>query len=156
MLDIFRFTFYWTFIFYTPFFVACGLFAFFNYTIPPNWPSSKASLTYLDQPDEEDSTLDHERPSSRRNFSAHVPLRILRSRRPRLPSSEIGPNSPRSPLVEVAKKNERRSRLTFGILVFLTFLAVGLAGAVIGSAVLGFVVMGLYRAGSFNMSTLVF
>ncbi|KXN87683.1 hypothetical protein AN958_08320 [Leucoagaricus sp. SymC.cos] len=118
--DIFRFTFYWTLIFYTPFFFACGLYAFFNYAIPPN--------------------------------RAHVPLRILRSRRSRLLSGEPSPTSPRSPL-EAGNKNERRSRLTFGLLVFLTFLAVGLAGAVIGSAVLGFVVMGLYRAGDFNMST---
>jgi hypothetical protein len=45
------------------------------------------------------------------------------------------------------------SRVTFALLVFLVFIAFGLAGAVIGSTVLGFTALGLYRAANFNMST---
>jgi hypothetical protein len=39
------------------------------------------------------------------------------------------------------------------LLVLVLFLAWGFAGAVIGSAVMGFVLSGLYTAGKFNMST---
>jgi hypothetical protein len=39
------------------------------------------------------------------------------------------------------------------MLVFLIFLSLGLAGAVVTSAVLGFTAFGLYQAADFNMST---
>ena len=54
---------------------------------------------------------------------------------------------------KLPKENERTSRLVFALLVFFTFMTVGVAGAVLGSAVLGFSVYGLYRSGNFNMST---
>jgi hypothetical protein len=43
--DIFRFTLYWTLIFYTPIFFFCGLYAFWNYSFPPSpcFPSSLKS-----------------------------------------------------------------------------------------------------------------
>ncbi|KJA25694.1 hypothetical protein HYPSUDRAFT_134345 [Hypholoma sublateritium FD-334 SS-4] len=34
--DIFRFTLYWTLIFYTPLFLVCGTYAFWNYAFPPS------------------------------------------------------------------------------------------------------------------------
>lgn len=121
--DIFRFTLYWTLIFYTPVFLFCGLYAFWNYAFPP---------------------------------SPHVPSspRIRDS----YPLSTIVPNSavPLIPSRKTPKPNERRSRVTFAIIVLMTFLILSVAGAVTGSAVLGFVTAGLYKAGNFNMSTCVY
>ena len=51
------------------------------------------------------------------------------------------------------RQNEGRSRLTFALLVFLTFGLISLAGAVVGSALIGYVLAGLYDAGKYNMST---
>jgi len=55
--------------------------------------------------------------------------------------------------VKLAKTNEKRTRIAFAIIVLFTFITISLAGAVIGSAVLGFVAAGLYSAAKFNMST---
>lgn len=52
-----------------------------------------------------------------------------------------------------ARHNERRSRLTFSIIVAFTFAACAIAGAVIGSAITGYVMAGLFKAAHFNMST---
>ncbi|KAN0088948.1 hypothetical protein V8E55_006005 [Tylopilus felleus] len=49
--------------------------------------------------------------------------------------------------------NARRSRWTFALLVLLTFLVVGLLSAVVGAAVLACVILGVYRAGGFYVST---
>ncbi|KAF8836659.1 hypothetical protein BDN67DRAFT_957726 [Paxillus ammoniavirescens] len=49
--------------------------------------------------------------------------------------------------------NARRSRLTFALLVLLTFLSLSLVSAVVGAAVVGFVLAGVYKAGGFYMST---
>ncbi|KAL0953675.1 hypothetical protein HGRIS_004873 [Hohenbuehelia grisea] len=54
-----------------------------------------------------------------------------------------------------AKQNERRSRLAFALLVLFSFTALGVAGAVIGSAVMGYVLAALFKAGKFHMSTWV-
>ena len=52
-----------------------------------------------------------------------------------------------------AKHNERRSRLTFSLLVAFAFCACALGGAVVGSAVTGYVMAGLFKAARYNMST---
>lgn len=113
--DIFRFTLYWTLIFYTPIFLFCGLYAFWNYAFPPSprFASSPKSTYQL---------------------------------------STMAPNSS-VPLIQSPKQNERRSRVTFAIIVLMTFLILSVAGAVIGSAILGFTAAGLYQAANFNMST---
>ncbi|KAJ8592909.1 hypothetical protein M405DRAFT_762815 [Rhizopogon salebrosus TDB-379] len=51
------------------------------------------------------------------------------------------------------RPNVRRSRLTFALLVILAFLFLSLVGAVLGAAVVGFVLAGVYTAGGFYMST---
>jgi len=64
--------------------------------------------------------------------------------------------SPALPLAQPPqslKINERRSRIAFALIVLLTFLTLSVAGAVIGSAIMGFIAAGLYKAGNFNMST---
>ncbi|OAX35796.1 hypothetical protein K503DRAFT_745404 [Rhizopogon vinicolor AM-OR11-026] len=53
------------------------------------------------------------------------------------------------------RQNVRRSRLAFALLVILAFLFLSLAGAVIGAAVVGFILAGVYAAGGFYMSTWV-
>lgn len=53
------------------------------------------------------------------------------------------------------KPNERRSRWAFALLVFLGFTTFAVAGAVIGSAIIGYVMAALFEAGKYNMSTCV-
>lgn len=53
------------------------------------------------------------------------------------------------------KPNEKRSRVTFSLLVLLAFAVFAVGGAVVGSAVIGYVLAGLWRAGRYNMSTFV-
>lgn len=149
--DIFRFTFYWTLIFYTPFFFVCGFYAFCNYAFPPQHTPYQLLSLPSHQSREDSSSIDREHLAYGDEASAYVPLQPLHS--PHSPLAlRATPTSQRS-TVKTHKKNERRSRVTLAILVLLIFLAFGLAGAVIGSAVLGFAVMGLYRAAHFNMST---
>lgn len=58
-----------------------------------------------------------------------------------------------APPMKLPKTNERRSRLAFSLLVLLAFIILGVASAVIGSSILGFVVWGLYAAGGYHIST---
>jgi len=123
--DIFRFTLYWTLVFYLPPFLICGFYAFWNYAFPvskrsfgtPNARTSSISLSNLDSA---------------------------------LPHTNTAPQS-----TTRSKTNKGRSRVTFAIVVFLIFISLSLAGAVIGSAILGFTTFGLYKSANFNMSTYV-
>ncbi|KAF8880158.1 hypothetical protein BD779DRAFT_1446457 [Infundibulicybe gibba] len=124
---VFRFTLYWTLIFYTPIFLVCGTYAFLNLTFPPS-PLPPPPISPL-------------------------PLSPLFS--PASARSQSHPLIPR-PRTKGPKPNERRSRVAFALLVLLAFLVLSVAGAVAGSAVLGFVVAGLYQAARFNMSTCVY
>ncbi|KAF5385805.1 hypothetical protein D9615_002194 [Tricholomella constricta] len=119
--DVFRFTLFWTLALYTPVFIICGTYAFWNLNFPPS--------PRFDQPYHGASYQLYPIPSPLKTPEMH-------RRSSKLP-----------------KENERRSRLAFALLVFLTFMALGVAGAVVGSAVLGFSVFGLYKAANFNMST---
>ncbi|KAF8074546.1 hypothetical protein FPV67DRAFT_1649727 [Lyophyllum atratum] len=122
--DVFRFTLFWTIALYTPVFLVCGSYAFWNLNFPPSRPSDQSY---------------HEIASAR-----SYPLSPLLSRsKPGIPGR----------LSKLPRENERRSRLAFALLVLLTFLALSVVGAVVGSAVLGFTVFGLYKSGHFSMST---
>ncbi|KAJ6621472.1 hypothetical protein B0H10DRAFT_988026 [Mycena sp. CBHHK59/15] len=124
-IDVFRFTLYWTLIFYTPIFLFCGLYAFLNLTFPP---SRRTKLARRDGSDE-----------------TSYPLNLL----------SYSPRDAAAPLLRPPKPkpNEGRSRITFALLVFLTFMTLSIAGAFLGSAILGFILAGLYKLGKFNMST---
>ncbi|KAG7443216.1 uncharacterized protein BT62DRAFT_953661 [Guyanagaster necrorhizus] len=111
--DIFRFTFYWTLVFYTPIFVSCGALVFLNVSFPPK-------RTY--------------EPFS---SSEEYPLLFLRLR-----------PMPR-------KMNERRSRVTFALIIFLAFLVMSVVGAVFEATIMSLVLFGLFSAGKYNMSTWV-
>lgn len=69
-------------------------------------------------------------------------------------SQEAGYENPMH-RVTPPKANEGRSRLTFAILVLLLFLTLSLVNAVIGAAVVGYVLVGLFQAAKYNMSTCV-
>ncbi|KAG2011294.1 hypothetical protein CC2G_011434 [Coprinopsis cinerea AmutBmut pab1-1] len=124
--DVFRFTFYWSLIFYTPFFLVCGAYAFWNYTFPPS------------------SRLPR-RLSVSRDSVAYQLVELSHT-----------PTSPTTPApTKLPRVNERRSRLAFAVIVLFIFLISSLGGSVLGSALLGFITTALYKAGGFHMSTWV-
>jgi hypothetical protein len=88
-------------------------------------------------------------PPSRRSMAA-FPLETS----PRIP---LFPGSNQTEQwIKRPRPNVRRSRLTFALLVILAFLLLSLTGAVMGAAVVGFVLAGVYKAGGFYMSTCVY
>jgi hypothetical protein len=123
--DVFRFTLYWTLIFYTPIFLFCGLYAFFNLTFPP---TRRSSLPRRENSDD-----------------ASYPLTL----RP------YSPRDPTAPLLRPPKPkpNQGRSRTTFAILVFFAFISLSIAGACLSSVIIGFVLAGVYKLAKFHMST---
>ncbi|KAF8972705.1 hypothetical protein BDZ97DRAFT_1649965 [Flammula alnicola] len=118
LADVFRFTLYWTLVFYTPIFLLCGSYAFWNYAFPPS-----------------------PRLANPQNGRESYQLSLM------------NPDGLLVQAVKPPKPHERRSRVTFALIVLLTFLTLSVAGAVIGSAIMGFVTFGLYKAGNFSMST---
>lgn len=127
--DVFRFTLYWMFIFYTPIFVFCGLYAFWNYAFPPT------------------SVLLTSQHAFRPVASESIPLGLISS-----PSTA----SITRPTPKLLKENERRSRVAFALIVLFSFLVLSVAGSVVGAAITGFVTAGLYQAAGFHMSTCVY
>ncbi|KAI0358262.1 hypothetical protein OH77DRAFT_1518953 [Trametes cingulata] len=139
--DVFRFTLYWTLIFYTPSYILCGTYAFLNLAFPPPRALRKAQKT---------RALRSDSGPSYRSVSDgdNIPLRPY----PRQLSADLQ-GQLRAPSRSPAKQNERRSRLTFALLVLFVFAVFALAGAVVGSAIIGYVLAGLFKAARYNMST---
>lgn len=149
--EIFRFTLYWTIVFYAPAYIFCATYAFFNVTFPPKRaPPSRPRA----------------RPSFSFAFSSYfgVPQATGGHEIPMTPYTPLShqQDAPLSVDVQASiarryrarwKPNEKRSRVTFALLVFFAFAVFSVAGAVIGSAVIGYVLAGLFKAGHFNMST---
>ncbi|EKM50090.1 uncharacterized protein PHACADRAFT_105877 [Phanerochaete carnosa HHB-10118-sp] len=132
--DIYRFTLYWTLIFYTPAFFFCGLYAFLN-------------LTFTQQSRVRRYLFLAPRKYHAVSTSVDIPLKVRRAAlSPDLPEGRRC-GRPRT------RHNERRSRLTFAMLVALAFAVCAVGGAVVGSAVTAYVMAGLFRAARFNMST---
>ncbi|KAF8433272.1 hypothetical protein L210DRAFT_3614186 [Boletus edulis BED1] len=128
--DVFKFTLYWTLIFHLPFNFVAGMYAFCNFLFPPA-KSVKDSMV----------------------LAPHVRVHAHS-----LSESQSHAHSPRAsaPIDEWLKPprlNPLRSRWTFALLVLLAFLVISLLSAVVGAAVLAFVIVGVYRAGGFYMST---
>lgn len=132
--DIYRFTLYWTLIFYTPAFFFCGLYAFLNLTFTQQ--SRLRRYLFLAP------RKYHAVPTS-----ADVPLKAYRATLSSDPLDGVHQGPPRP------RHNERRSRLTFSLLVAFAFASCAVGGAVVGSAVTGYVMAGLFKAAKFNMST---
>ncbi|KAJ3759483.1 hypothetical protein EV361DRAFT_805605 [Lentinula raphanica] len=136
--DVFRFTLYWTLVFYIPVFVLFGSYAFFNLTFPPSNSHSKA-LKALEDFHNEERQGGHEGIDNESEEDAGE-----------------GETYPMSPNPKPHKsKNACRSRLTFALLVFFGFLLLSLIGAVVSSAIVGYILTALYKAGDFYMSTWV-
>ncbi|THV03603.1 hypothetical protein K435DRAFT_817205 [Dendrothele bispora CBS 962.96] len=164
--DVFRFTLYWTLVLYLPIFAVFGLYAFFNLTFPPS--RKKSTVSYKthygeDPPDRQDTYPLYDIPHRTSNHFLSVAnigngYQTLRSDivssngdLPQSPMRTHFTHDHRAP----ERQNAGRSRLTFALLVFLVFLFMSLIGAVLSSAIVGFVVHGLYRAGHFYMSSWV-
>lgn len=144
-LDVFRFTLYWTFVLNIPAFVLCGTYAFLNLSFAPRRPLRKGQKRPL---------LSHVG-SSRRSAAESDSIPLRRYERQVFGASVRVRSQFRLPSRSPAKQNEGRSRLTFALLVLLWFATFALGGAVIGSAVIGYVLAGLFKVAQYNMSTCV-
>ncbi|KAH9933449.1 uncharacterized protein B0H18DRAFT_645932 [Fomitopsis serialis] len=147
---IFRFTLYWTLVFYTPAYILCASYAFLNLTFPPTRIPRRSPRT-----------------RSRSSFGFPFPSSYFAPAPPvtsnEIPLLEAVPNNvPRNTQAQAAlayryralfKPNERRSRLAVALLVFLAFTVFSVAGAVIGSVIIGYLLAALFKAGGYNMST---
>ncbi|KAF9261153.1 hypothetical protein L218DRAFT_931508 [Marasmius fiardii PR-910] len=151
--DVFNFTLYWTLIFYFPAFAICGLYAFLNLTFPPSKRSKHRPKIPNTSPPEPWSAIPMSyltppaHPNNYQTLRSEVGVPLLEP-----PSSPVPSYRPRPP---TRKPKERRSRTLFSLIVLVTFLVIGLLGAVISSAVIAFVMFGVYKAGLFYMSTWV-
>lgn len=157
--DIFKFTLYWTLIFHLPFNLIAGTYAFFNFFFPPA-RTVRDPIVLVSPPAHRDaharshslshsfSQLAHSRPPS------HAHSRSLSQTQTQTEQPGPGP-APTDVWLKPPRLNARRSRWTFALLVLLTFLVVGLLSAVVGAAVLACVILGVYRAGGFYVSTCV-
>ncbi|OSX64095.1 hypothetical protein POSPLADRAFT_1045215 [Postia placenta MAD-698-R-SB12] len=145
--EIFRFTLYWTLVFYVPAYVLCAIYAFLNVTFPPR-PATHTRPRYRLSSSFAFSPYFRVPPAA----AADIPLMA--------PGQHSSPNPGTDPTLALVyqyralwKPNETRSRVTLALLVFLAFVVFSVAGAVVGSAVIGYVLAGLFKAGDFNMST---
>ncbi|KAH8116235.1 hypothetical protein DFH11DRAFT_1725039 [Phellopilus nigrolimitatus] len=154
--DVFRFTFYWTLVFYVPLFALCGALAFLNIACAPTPRHAARALPFAHagtgSPPPEAHPLALTTFSSAASPTSATPFAPALGPSPyrtRASSAAAGPR--RTP----PKLNPHRTRAAYALLVLLAFLAAGLLGAALGSAVLGYVLAALYKAGRFHMSTCV-
>ncbi|KAJ4473092.1 hypothetical protein J3R30DRAFT_3659411 [Lentinula aciculospora] len=143
--DVFRFTLYWTLTFYIPVFFVFGSYAFLNLTFPPKKDQKRAF-----------------NPTSATATHPFLPVSSAHVYPPPAASLAIGNTSKKinkpfqgKPEKPTKPKNAARSRITFALLVFFGFLLLSLIGAVVSSAIVGYILTGLYKAGKFYMSTWV-
>ena len=132
-------------IFYTPSFMLCGLYAFANLTFTPE--SRLRRFLLLAPPRYRYSAL----PTNTRHGIPLAP--IHRSPTPSHlhdDSHTIGTHASGKPR---ARLNERRSRLTFALIVLFAFAVCAVGGAVVGSAILAYIMAGVFKAAKYHMST---
>ncbi|KAF8260700.1 hypothetical protein EI94DRAFT_1747755 [Lactarius quietus] len=143
--DVFRFTFYWTLIFNSIFFLITGGIASFNIIFPARRDKQDALAS---------TTQQHQH--------QHTPQEAPRSP-PMIPLTPVAPAQSPDLLLSHAgiaetkqaspRKNVHRLRLTYAIFTLFVFLATAVAASFVESAVVGYVLWGVYTAGHFNIST---
>ncbi|TFY69308.1 hypothetical protein EVJ58_g487 [Rhodofomes roseus] len=148
--EIFRFTLYWTLVFYTPAYILCASYAFLNLTFPPTRIPRRTPRT-------------RSRPSFGMPFpSSYFPpaptvtgieIPLMEAAPKRVPGNTQTQAILAHRYRALFKPNERRSRLAFALLVFLAFATFSVAGAVVGSAIIGYILAAVFQAGHYNMST---
>jgi hypothetical protein len=140
---VFRFTLYWTLIFLSLFSLTAGGIACFNILYPAR-RDDKNGIT---------ST------SSTRNRvpqpHSMIPLTPLTSARsPDLLLPEVSETvDAEEQRALPPRKNVHRSRITYALCTLLTFLVTTLAASFVWSAVVGYVLYAVFKAGDFNLST---
>jgi hypothetical protein len=146
-VDVFRFTFFWTLVFNSLFFIITSGIACFNIVYPPRRNNDKEGITSA-------SSTRNDAPQS----YPMIPLTPLTSARsPDLLLPELSETvDAEGPRVPQPRKNVHRSRITYALLTLLTFLVTALAASFIWSAVVGYVLWAVFQAGSFNVSTWVY
>ncbi|KLO08045.1 hypothetical protein SCHPADRAFT_908917 [Schizopora paradoxa] len=139
--DIFRFTFYWTLILYFPFFALCGAFAFLNIAFAPTPEHFLYSPPHSDELVEA-VPLTEVVGSPFTATPREDDQEFQESTRARTPSRRTPP-----------KVNPQRTRAVFALIVLVVYLVSGLLGSVVGSAVIGYLLAALFKAGKYDMTT---
>lgn len=150
--DIFRFTLYWTLIFHVPFYVLVGTYAFLNVLFPP--ARGRLRQSRFRKPMRSGGDPEGEEGSMPMNPlpNLHPDSAYTTAPSTSRPSVETSSTTPR----RVGKRpNVRRTRVMFGLIIFLSFFGLSMVSAVTGAAVMGFVIAGVYKAGGFWVSTWV-
>jgi hypothetical protein len=147
--DVFRFTFYWTLIFHSLFFLITGGIACFNIVYPARRDKNEtlsASLTRdgTTQPARQSHPMIPLTPLT----SAQSPDPLLAERPEMADADAEEPCAPQAP-----RKNVHRSQLTYGLFTLLAFLITTVGTSLVQSAVVGYVLWAMFQAGDFNVST---
>jgi hypothetical protein len=146
-IDVFRFTFYWTLIFLSLFFSFTGGVACFNIIYPARRDDKNGIAAA--------SSTRNRAPQPAPQSHSMIPLTPLTSARspdlllPEVPET-VDTEEQRAPQ---PRKNVHRSRITYALCTLLTFLVTALAASFIWSAVVGYVLFAVFKAGDFNLST---
>ena len=149
-IDIFRFTLYWTLIFHIPPYILVGIYAFLNVLFPPTRRQVADWAEKGNDADDAGRGGEHiPLESLHPHDAAHDMPAFQRSSMPSLHHGD-GPRESRPRL------NVRRTRLTFALVIFFSFVLLSIFSAVAGAAIMGFVIAGVYKAGGFWVSTCVF
>lgn len=151
-VDVFIFTFYWSLVFHSLLFLITGGVACFNIIYPSRRHKYGYGVTSASM--NRNYAL---RPASQSHHPM-IPLSPLASGQspdPLLPEPPEPPDTidtevPRPPQ---PRKNVHRSRVTYAIFTLLAFLVTALAGSLVESAVVGYVLWAVFSAAKFNVST---